>query len=63
MIRFRPDLWLDVEMPSWQLFARALRGPGPTSSSLQNERLLSWLNESTVWHALVMTACRKDDAA
>ena len=25
MIRLRPDLWLDVETPSWQLFARALR--------------------------------------
>ena len=25
MIRFRSDLWLDPETPSWQLFAAALR--------------------------------------
>jgi hypothetical protein len=25
MIRLRPELWLDVDTPSWQLFARALR--------------------------------------
>lgn len=25
MAKHRPDLWMDVEAPSWQLFARALR--------------------------------------
>jgi hypothetical protein len=25
MTKHRPDLWVDVDEPSWQLFARALR--------------------------------------
>ena len=29
MAKHRPDQWMDVEVPSWQLFARALRVARP----------------------------------